>query len=72
MKTLTIKINDQTKLGRSILDLLQSLPKDKKVLEIIESPYDPKFVAEIKAREKAANYGKSTRVNPDDVWGSIL
>ena len=52
MKTITVKINDRTKFGRSNLDLLHSFPKDKNVVEILESPYDPKFVAEIKAREK--------------------
>ena len=52
MKTITVKINDHTKLGRSNLDLLHSFPKDKNVVEILESPYDPKFVAEIKARKK--------------------
>lgn len=74
MKTLTIKINERTKTGKSILDLLQSFPKDKKIVEILEpeSPYDPKFVAKIKAREKESRGKKLTRVNPDDVWGSIL
>lgn len=72
MKIITVKINERTKLGRSILDLLHSFPKDKNVIEILESPYDPKFVAEIKAREKNSSGKKLTSVNPDDVWGSIL
>ena len=72
MKTITVKINDRTKIGRSILELLQNFPKDKNVIEILESPYDPKFVAEIKSREKNSRGKKLTRVNPDDVWGSIL
>lgn len=40
--------------------------------EKTETPYDPKFVAKIKAREKESRGKKLTRVNPDDVWGSIL
>lgn len=71
MKTITVKINERTKIGRSILDLLHSLPKDKNVVEILESPYDPKFVAKIQSRENGLKSKNLVTVNPDDLWGSI-
>jgi hypothetical protein len=71
MKTITVKINERTKIGRSILDLLHSFPKDKNVVEILESPYDPKFVAKIQSREKGLKSKNFITVNPDDLWGSI-
>lgn len=36
MRTITVKINERTKIGRSLLDLLENFSKDKKVVEIIE------------------------------------
>lgn len=37
-----------------------------------QSPYNPEFVAEILERSKNLHKKKLTRLNPDDVWGSIL
>ncbi|MDY0904917.1 DUF2683 family protein [Pedobacter sp. CFBP9032] len=38
-----------------------------------ESPYNPEFVAEIKARMKSAEKGNVTRIkDPKNIWESIL
>ncbi|MCB9426998.1 MAG: hypothetical protein H6584_08235, partial [Flavobacteriales bacterium] len=37
-----------------------------------ESPYSPELVTKIKKAESNIKKGKTKRLNPDDVWGSIL
>jgi hypothetical protein len=37
-----------------------------------QSPYSPEFVAKIKKAEANIKKGNTTRLNPDDIWGSIL
>ena len=69
---ITIEINERTKAGKALLEVARLFSKEKKGVKIIESPYNPEFVAEIKAREKSSKGKKMDRVNPDDVWGSIL
>jgi len=71
MKTLTIKINERTKSGRTFMDLLEMFSKNEDGVEILESPYDPEFVAKIKAREKGLEVEELVTVNPEDLWGSI-
>lgn len=71
MKTLTLKINESTENGRTFMELLEVFVKNKKGVEIMESPYDPEFVAKIRAREKESKPEKLVPVNPEDLWGSI-
>jgi hypothetical protein len=70
MATITLKINEQSKLGKAILDLLISTSKESKVIEILEDkdPYDPAFVKMIK---KSAASKKRYKVDTDDIWGSL-
>lgn len=77
MATITLKINERTKAGKAIKALIDVLSSQNGV-EIIEnsedkpvekSPYNPEFVAKIKAAEKRGNY---TTLDPNDIWGSIL
>ena len=65
METITLKINNKTKAGRAIKDLIEVLG-----IEVVKenSSYDPKFVAKVKAATKRANFKE---VNPKDVWGSL-
>lgn len=82
MKTLTVKINERTKIGKAFIAMFDSF-KGFEEIEIIEtdtygqvneeeSPYNSEFVAEILERSKKLDKKKLTRLNPDDVWGSIL
>ena len=81
MKTLTIKINEHSKAGKAFLAMSESFLKGVKGIEIIEndteslkkeSPYNPEFVAKIKKAEANIKKGKTTRLNTEDIWGSIL
>lgn len=82
MTTITIKINERTKAGKAFMAMSESFFKGVKGIEIIEtdsksvsneeSGYDPKFVAKIKKAEANIKKGKTTRLNPEDIWGSIL
>lgn len=68
MTTITLKINERTKAGKALLSLLDFFTKESKGVEVIETPYDPEFVAMVK---KSAADKKRKEVNPEDVWGSL-
>lgn len=79
MTTLTLKINERTKAGKAFLAMTSSLVKESKSIEIVtsssskeKSPYNPEFVAMILDRYKNLDKTKLTRMNPNDIWGSIL
>lgn len=82
MTTITIKINERTKAGKAFIAMSESFFKNADGIEIIEtdskkikkteSIYSPEFVAKIKKAEANIKKGKTTRLNPDDIWGSIL
>jgi hypothetical protein len=69
METITLKINERSKAGKLLKDLIGIL-SDKSGVEIVdeESPYNPEFVAMVK---KAAASKNRTEINPDDIWGSL-
>ncbi len=63
-----IEINTDATTLSKIVEYLQSLQVKFTVKDAAESPYDPEFVEMVlKARE-----GISTRVNPENIWESIL
>jgi hypothetical protein len=82
MTTITLKINERTKAGKAFMAMSETFFKnvegieivetDSKKLKKIESPYTPEFVAKIKRAEVNIKKGNTTRLNPDDIWGSIL
>ncbi len=82
MTTITIKINERSKKGKAFLEFAKTFFAEGKDVEIIkpddkkpkkeESPYNPEFVAEILERSKDLDKKKLTRLNTDDIWGSIL
>lgn len=82
MTTLTLKINERTKAGKAFLAMTSSLVKECKSIEIVtskpdlegvdESPYNPEFVAMLLNRYDNLDKKKLTRMNPNDIWGSIL
>lgn len=48
MTTITLKINERTKAGKALLSLLEFFTKESKGVKMVESPYDPEFVAMVK------------------------
>ncbi|RKR11021.1 hypothetical protein C8C83_2717 [Flavobacterium sp. 90] len=82
MKTLTVKINERTKIGKAFIAIFDSF-KGFEEIEIIEtdaygqvneeqSIYSSEFIEKVKKAEENIRQGKTTRLNPDDIWGSIL
>ncbi|MFN5416559.1 MAG: DUF2683 family protein [Flavobacteriia bacterium] len=77
MSTFTIQINENSDAGKTFKQLIEYFKNQSgiKVTENeveIESPYDPEFVSKILDRSKKIKSKKLTRLNPDDVWGTIL
>ena len=68
MATITLKINERTKAGKLVRDLLE-LMSNQPGVEITEekSPYDPAFVKKIRRAEKQ----KGIFIDTNDVWGSL-
>lgn len=81
MTTITIKVNERTKVGKAFLEMTNALVNDSKGIEIIEtdsnkvaeSLYDPEFVKMIQKRFADIKSGKSKTITLDsnDVWGSL-
>ena len=82
MKTLTVKINEHTKIGKAFIAMFDSF-KGFEEIEIVEtdnygqvneeqSIYSSEFIEKVKKAEENIKNGKTTRLNPDDIWGSIL
>jgi hypothetical protein len=84
MTTITLKIDKRTKAGKAFLAMTESFLQNVEGIEIVENlgnfdrvnegqnPYNPEFIAKIKKAEANIKKGKTTRLNPDDIWGSIL
>ena len=75
MTTITIEINEKTKEGKILKSLIEIFSKENKDVKIVsndESPYNPEFIEKIKKGEEAIKNGKTTRLNPQSVWESIL
>jgi hypothetical protein len=72
MATITLKINERSKAGKMVKDLLE-LIADKPGVEIIEakSHYNPEFIKKIKKSEQQIKEGKVKILNTDDIWGSL-
>lgn len=78
----TIKINEHTKMGKAFMAMFEAFFKGVDGIEIIETDsektkkeenfYSHEFVAKIKKAEANIKKGKTTRLNPEDIWGSIL
>jgi G:T-mismatch repair DNA endonuclease (very short patch repair protein) len=64
----TIIIQAETKKAKAIKQFLKAFGVAFKVKETEESPYNPEFVEKILATKDE----NSTRINPDNIWESIL
>ena len=82
MKTLTVKINERTKIGKAFIAMFDSF-KGFDEIEIVETDlkknqkedsiiYSPEFIEKVRKAEENIRQGKTTRLNPEDIWGSIL
>ena len=82
MTTITIKINERSKKGKAFLEFAKTFFAEGKDVEIIKSDdkkpkkrksiYSDAFIAKMKKAEKNIKNGDVTRLNLDDIWGSIL
>jgi len=83
MTTLTIKINESSKKGKAFLEFAKNFFEGEKDVEIIESGakktkaetesiYSKAFIAKMKKAEANIKKGNTKRLNPEDIWGSIL
>ncbi|RYJ36707.1 hypothetical protein NU08_4226 [Flavobacterium anhuiense] len=79
----TIKINERTKTGKAFMEMFEAFFKGLDGIEIVETDsygqvneepniYSAEFVEKVKKAEENIKQGKTTRLNPDDIWGSIL
>lgn len=68
---ITIKINPRSKQAKAFLEYLKVLPFVQ-IEEKDKTSYSPEFASKIKKGEADIKKGKTTRVNPDNVWENIL
>ncbi|BDU23473.1 DUF2683 family protein [Flavobacterium sp. GSB-24] len=79
----TIKINEHTKTGKAFMAMFEAFFKGVEGIEVVEtdnygqvkeeeSIYSAEFIEKVKKAEENIKQGKTTRLNPDDIWGSIL
>lgn len=73
----TITIKEDSKQAKAFIEFVRGLPFVQFVNTSSEekpadSPYSSELVTKIKKAELNIKKGKTTRLNPDDVWGNIL
>lgn len=77
MTTITLKINERTKAGKTLLSVLNFFTTENNGVEVVETnfkktnidaPYNTEFVEMVLNAHKN---GKYTTVNPKDLWGSL-
>lgn len=66
MATYTIKINERTQTGKTLLAYLMSLGIIKEEKE--DEAYNPEFVRKIKKGEKEFSEGKCKFIKTEDIW----
>jgi len=77
----TIKIDEKTKTGKAFMAMFEAFFKGVEGIEIVEpdygqvneepSIYSSEFVEKVKKAEENIKNGETTRLNPDDIWGSL-
>ena len=81
MTTFTIKINKRTKAGKAFMAMSETFFIGVEGIEIIENKsvitkedpiYSKKFITKVKKAEAEIKKGNTIRLNPNDIWGSIL
>ncbi len=71
MTTITLKINEKSKAGKMLKDLIEFFSKDKNDVEIVpeKSPYNAKFVKEV--LNSVASKKRYEVKNVDELWESL-
>ncbi|WP_099709427.1 DUF2683 family protein [Flavobacterium sp. 9] len=77
----TIKINERTKTGKAFMKMFEAFFKDLDGIEIVEmdskknkkkeSYYSAEFIEKVKKAEENIKNGETTRLNPEDILGSL-
>lgn len=69
-----ITVNKRTKAGKLLFEMAKLLAAKEKGVEIVsdKSSYNADFVAKIKKAENDIKAGRTTRINPENVWEDIL
>jgi hypothetical protein len=68
MTTITLKINERSKTGKALKEMIDALAgKSESGVQIV-SPYDSKFVEMVK---KSAQSKNRTHINAQNVWESL-
>lgn len=70
MTTVTLKINERSKFGKAILELLRTTAETTKNIELVEekSPYSKSFVNKVLNADKK---DKRVKIKTDKLWESI-
>lgn len=69
-----VEINENSKQAKAVIAMLKAFDFVKfinKEKPQQKSPYNPEFVKKVKKAEQEIKEGKTIRINPKDVWGSI-
>ena len=67
----TLIIHTETEKINAIATLLKAFDISFEIKKSKEKSYDPEFVEKILERSKSAKEGNTTRINPNDLWGSL-
>lgn len=69
MTTITIKINERTKVGKALMTLIETFSKEEKGVEIIsDDTYNPEFVKKVLNSHKN---DKRIAIETEKLWESI-
>jgi hypothetical protein len=81
MKTLTININERTKIGKAFIAMFDSfkgfeeieiIETDSKLIKKEDSIYSLEFIEKVRKAEENIKNGETTILDPNDIWGSIV
>jgi len=68
---ITIKIDTGSKQAKAFLEYLKELPFVQ-IEKIENEDYSAEFISKIKKGETDIKNGKTTRLNPENIWENIL
>jgi len=75
MTTITLRFNEQTAEGKSLLEYLKTQPVEiikpttrRAIKTSDEKSYDPAFVKKIKDSQSQFKEGKGTKIKTEDLW----
>ncbi|WP_392437480.1 DUF2683 family protein [Cruoricaptor ignavus] len=72
METITIKIDRRTKHGKAFRDVLEVYAQQDGVEIVKKNGYSKEFIEKMKRAEDDIKNGRLTKMDPNDIWGSIM